>query len=76
MVTKSRIALSLALVLGVSSAAMASPQHRIHRAQNAWQHQVPAAAYKSFGSVPSTRQRREPAYMYIQDQDLKESDSG
>ena len=73
MLTKSKIALSIALVLGTASAAMAAPKHPVHRHQTAIVHQVPAAAYQSFGSARGAGQVREPTYMYIQDQDNKNS---
>jgi hypothetical protein len=46
MLTKSKIALALALVLGTASVAMAAPKHVVHR-------QVPAAAYQAFGQATS-----------------------
>jgi hypothetical protein len=44
MLTKSKIALALALVLGSASVAMAAPKHTVHR-------QVPQAAYQAFGQA-------------------------
>jgi hypothetical protein len=76
MLTKSKIALSLALVLGTASAAMATPKHPVHRHQTAVVHQVPAAAYQSFGSARGTGRAQEPLYMHIQDEDLKNSNGG
>jgi|HubBroStandDraft_5_1064220.scaffolds.fasta_scaffold1617342_2 hypothetical protein len=76
MLTKSNIALSIALVLGTASAAMAAPKHPVHRQQTAVVHQVPAAAYQSFGSARGTGRVQEPLYMHIQDEDLKNSNGG
>ena len=44
MLTKSKIALALALMLGSATVAMAAPKHTVHR-------QVPAAAYQAFGQA-------------------------
>jgi|HubBroStandDraft_6_1064221.scaffolds.fasta_scaffold3494431_1 hypothetical protein len=69
MLTKSKIALSLALVLGTASGAMAATKHPVHHQRAAVERQVPADAYQSFGSVRGPGQRQEPSYMSIQDQD-------
>ncbi len=45
MLTNSKIALSLALVLGTASAALAAPKHHVQR--------VPAAAYGAYAQVPA-----------------------
>jgi hypothetical protein len=66
MLTNSKFALSLALVLATASAAMAGPKHAV-RHQTAIQRQVPASTYLSFGSVRSTGSVNEPTYMTIQD---------
>jgi hypothetical protein len=71
MLTKSKIALSLAIVLGTASVAMAAPKHPVHRQQTTVERQVPASAYLSYGSARG--KVSEPAYMRIQDQDLKNS---
>ncbi|HEY7300940.1 MAG TPA: hypothetical protein VH684_23860 [Xanthobacteraceae bacterium] len=71
MLTNSKIALSLALVLG-ASAAVAAPKHAV-RHHTAIQRQVPAAAYLSFGSVRSTGSVNTPTYMKIQDIGVKEN---
>ncbi|HEY7300747.1 MAG TPA: hypothetical protein VH684_22850 [Xanthobacteraceae bacterium] len=62
MLTNSKIALSVALVLATASAALAAPKHAV-RHQTATVRQVPANAYLSFGSV----RRNEPSNMKIQD---------
>jgi hypothetical protein len=69
MLTKSKIALSLALVLGTASGAMAATKHPVHHQRASVERQVPAGAYQSYGSVRSAGQLQEPAYMAIQDQD-------
>jgi len=66
MLTNSKIALSLALVLATASAAMAAPRHAV-RHQTAIQRPVPAGAYLSFGSARSTGSANQPLYMTIQD---------
>jgi len=58
MLTNSKIALSVALVLATASAAMAAPKHPV-RQNTAIQRQVPAGTYLS--SV------NQPLYMTIQD---------
>ena len=68
MLTNSKIALSIALVLATASAALAAPKHAVrHQAPIA--RQVPASTYLSLASTTSTN---EPAYMKIQDQGFKE----
>jgi hypothetical protein len=62
MLTNSKIALSVALVLATASAALAAPRHAV-RHQTATVRQVPANAYLSFGSVRPS----EPSNMKIQD---------
>jgi hypothetical protein len=54
MFDKTKIALSLALVLGTASGAMATTKHPVHRHRTAVARQVPAGAYQAFGSVPAT----------------------
>ena len=75
MLTNSKIALSVALVLATASAAMAAPKHAV-RHQTALERQVPAGAYLSFGSVRPTNSANEPSNMKIQDIGLKESIGG
>jgi hypothetical protein len=72
MLTNSKIALSLALVLGTVSAGLAAPKHAV-RHHTAIQRQVPAGAYLSFGSVRPTGSVNTPTYMKIQDIGLKEN---
>ena len=67
MLTNSKIALSVALVLTSASAAVAAPKHAV-RHQTATERQVPASAYQSFASVPRMNSVNEPAYIKIQDQ--------
>ena len=53
MLTNSKIALAVALVLATASAALAAPKHPV-RHQIPTVQQVPAAAYLSFASAPRT----------------------
>jgi hypothetical protein len=69
MLTKSKIALSLMLVLGTASVATAATKHPVRHQRTAVERQVPASAYQSYGSAGG----REPEYMRIQDRDLRES---
>ena len=64
MLTNSKIALSVALVLATASAAMAAPKHPV-RQSTAIQRQVSAGSYLS--SV------NQPLYMTIQDIGIRES---
>jgi hypothetical protein len=64
MLTNSKIALSIALVLATASAATAAPKQAV-RNQTTIQQQVPANAYLSFGSVRSTTVK--PSNVKIQD---------
>jgi hypothetical protein len=66
MLTNSKIALSVALVLASASAALAAPKHPV-RHNTAIQRQAPANAYLSFGAVRSTGSAKQPPYMTIQD---------
>jgi hypothetical protein len=75
MLTKSKIALSLALVLGTATAATAAPKHPVHRQQAAVERQVPSAAYQSFGSAHRSTWS-EPLYMHIQTDDFRRSIGG
>ena len=74
MLTKSKIALSVALVLGTATAATAAPKHPVHRPQAAVERQAPAGAYQSFGSAGRTWS--EPLYMHIQSDDFRRSIGG
>jgi hypothetical protein len=69
MLTKSTIALSLAIALGTASVAMAAPRHSIHHHAMVVERQVPAASYQTFGYTGS--KMSEPDYIRIQDQDFK-----
>ena len=73
MLTNSKIALSVALVLATASTAMAAPKQATVRHRPTIQHQVPANAYLSFGAVRSTGSVNVPGYMRIQDQGFNES---
>ena len=75
MLTNSKIALSVALVLATASAALAAPKHTV-RHQTATVRQVPANAYLSFGSVRPAASTNEPTYMKIQDIGFKENLGG
>lgn len=68
MLTTPKIALSLALILGAASTAMAATKHTAHQpaaAAKQMAHQ-PVGASESFGSA-SGAQLQEPAYIYYQD---------
>ena len=67
MLTKSRIALAVALVLATASAALAAPKHPV-RHHTVVARPLPAGAYLSFGAVRSTR----PSNFKIQDIGFKE----
>ena len=73
MLTNSKIALSVALVLATASAAVAAPKHPV-RHQTAVERQVPASAWLSFGSVRPANSANEPTYMKIQDIGIKENE--
>jgi hypothetical protein len=73
MLTNSKIALSVALVLAAASAAVAAPKHPV-RHQTPTVQQVPADAYLSFASAPRTNSAAEPSYMKIQDQGIRDGD--
>ena len=75
MLTNSKIALSVALVLATASAALAAPKHTV-RPHTAIERQVPANAYLSFGSVRPTNSVKEPSNMKIQDIGFKENLGG
>jgi hypothetical protein len=71
MLTNSKIALSVALVLATASAAAAAPKHAV-RHQTTTVQQVPAGAY--LASAPRANSANEPAYMKIQDQGIRDGD--
>jgi hypothetical protein len=77
MFTKSKVALSLALVLATASAALAAPKHTVRHQTTI--RQVPADAYLSLGAARSTGQVRStrpavyPTNMKIQDIGIKEN---
>ena len=76
MLTNSKIALSVALVLATASAAIAAPKHAV-RHQTTVAQQVPAGAYLSFarqqgtylgvGSARASGSVNESCYLKIQD---------
>jgi hypothetical protein len=77
MLTNSKIALSVALVLATASAAIAAPKHAV-RHQTTVTRQVPADTYLSFarhqggtylgvGSARASGSANEPCYLKIQD---------
>ena len=68
MLTNSKIALSLALVLATASAALAAPKHTV-RHQASIARQVPAGTYLSLARAAGS----EPSYMKIQDQGFREN---
>jgi hypothetical protein len=70
MLTNSKIALSIAIVLATASAATAAPKQAV-RHQTTIQHQVPANAYLSFGAVRATTGK--PSNVKIQDIGFNES---
>jgi hypothetical protein len=72
MVNTSRIAIALAIVLGLGTAASAAPKSVLH-GHHATRLVDPPAAYNSFAYAPSAGQIHEPINMYIQDQDWRES---
>jgi hypothetical protein len=71
MLTKSKLALSLMLVLGTASVATAATKHSVRHQRTAVERQVPASAYQSYGSARGPGS--EPEYMRIQDRDFRES---
>jgi hypothetical protein len=66
MFIKSKIALSLALVLATASAAIAAPKHPVRHHAATAKH-LPASPYLSFGSVGGAGRVAKPTYMPIQD---------
>jgi hypothetical protein len=72
MLTKSKIALSAALVLATASAALAAPRHTVRHETPIARH-IPANTYLSFGAVRSTGSANVPSNMKIQDQGWKEN---
>jgi hypothetical protein len=57
MLNKTKIALSLALVLATASAAIAAPKHPVQKKTTPVVRAVPADVYNSFGWVRSIEQR-------------------
>lgn len=76
MLTKSRIALSLAVVIATASAAMAAPKHAARHHMRATHsttaRHVPARTYLSFGWAGARGRVATPTYMRIQDIGFKE----
>jgi len=75
MLTNSKIAFSVALVLATASTAFAAPKHTV-RPHAGIERQVPANAYLSFGSARPTTSVKEPSNMKIQDIGFKENLGG
>ena len=75
MLTNSKIALSVALVLATASAAIAAPKHSV-RHQTAVARQVPASTWLTFGSVRPANSTNEPLYMRIQTIGIIKNDEG
>jgi hypothetical protein len=73
MLTNSKIALSVALVLATASAAVAAPKHAI-RHRNPIERQVSANDWLSFSSERPANSANEPTYMKIQDIDAATND--
>src|SRR5215831_17007092 len=71
MLTNSKIALSVALVLATASVAAAAPKHPVRHQTPTVQH---AGAYLSFASASRTNSPAEPSYMKIQDQGIRDGD--
>ena len=73
MLTNSKIALAVALVLATASGAIAAPKQAV-RHQTAVERQVPANAWLSLGSVRPANSANQPTYMKIQDIGIKENE--
>ena len=71
MLTNSKIALSVALVLATASASVAAPKHTV-RHPSTIARQLPANTYLSYAAVPATNPAKEPEYMKIQDRGVRE----
>ena len=80
MITKSKIGLSLALVLATASAATAAARHPVRQhpatVHSAMVRQLPASSYLSFGSAGGAGRVIEPTYMRIQTIGIKVYDQG
>ena len=80
MLTKSKIGLSLTLVLATASAATAAARHpvRQHSAtvHSAMVRQLPASSYLSFGAAAGAGRVIEPTYMRIQTISIIRDDQG
>ena len=73
MLTNSKIALSVALVLATASGTFAAPKHAV-RHQTTVARQVPAGAYLSFaGSARASGSANESCYLKIQDIGIDET---
>jgi hypothetical protein len=74
MLTKSKIAISLALILGTASAAVAASKHTVHRHVSFGSARD---AGRTYGSFPrDAGPTHEPSYMGIQDQDWRNQIGG
>jgi hypothetical protein len=76
MLIKLQVALPLALVLGMASAAIAAPKHADLNQPTAAMRQMSLAAYQSYGSVRDAGQVQEPEYMQFQDQGVRNEIGG
>ena len=80
MLTKSKIGLSIALVLATASAATAAARHPVRQhpatVHSAMVRQLPASSYLSFGSAGGAGRVIEPTYMRIQTIGIKVYDQG
>ena len=72
MLTNSKIALSVALVLATASTALAAPKQGTVHHQPTIEQKVPASTYLSFGAVRSTGSVITPSNQKIQDRGFRE----
>jgi hypothetical protein len=72
MLTKSKIALSVALVLATASAAFAAPKHAVRHVTKI-ERQVPANSYLSFGAVRASGSVSQHSNQKIQDIGFREN---
>jgi hypothetical protein len=72
MLTKTKIALSAALVLGTASAALAATKHPVRHDEKAVQARTTAQGANAYGYAPSAPHGEE-TYIWIQDQGYRDS---
>jgi hypothetical protein len=72
MVSTSKIALSLAIILGAASGAMAATKHPVHHRVAVERQVAGANAYGYANSGYTAARSNEPSYMAIQSQDFRE----